>query len=103
MPSAGCRARRLWSPWGRRPDLFENPALEGKPYQEHVIIAAKSTQVDPALIHAVITAESNYNPNAVSDKGAVGTLGNLFRKQQLVLRKFPSQYRKHMLPWFLRY
>src|SRR5262245_39167596 len=65
---------RLRAPWGRRPDLFENRALEGKPYQEHVIVAAKSTQLDPALIHAVITAESNYNPNAVSEKGAVGLM-----------------------------
>src|SRR5215510_16089113 len=65
---------RLRAPWGKRPDLFENPALQGKPYQHHVIVAAKNTQVDPALIHAVITAESNYNPNAVSDKGAVGLM-----------------------------
>jgi soluble lytic murein transglycosylase-like protein len=65
---------RLRAPWGKRPDLLQNPALEGKPYQEHVIVAAKSTQLDPALIHAVITAESNYNPNAVSEKGAVGLM-----------------------------
>ncbi len=65
---------RLRAPWGKRPDLLENPALEGKPFQEHVIGAAKDTQLDPALIHAVITAESNYNPNAVSEKGAVGLM-----------------------------
>jgi len=65
---------RLRASWGKRPDLLENPALEGKPFQEQVIVAAKNTQLDPALIHAVITAESNYNPNAVSDKGAVGLM-----------------------------
>jgi soluble lytic murein transglycosylase-like protein len=65
---------RLRAAWGKRPDLLENPALEGKPFQEQVIVAAKNTQLDPALIHAVITAESNYNPNAVSDKGAVGLM-----------------------------
>lgn len=65
---------RLRAPWGKRPDLLENPALQGKPFQEHVIVAAKTTQLDPALIHAVITAESNYNPNAVSEKGAVGLM-----------------------------
>jgi soluble lytic murein transglycosylase-like protein len=67
---------RLRAPWGKKtdPDPFENPLLEGKPFQQHVIVAAKGTQLDPALIHAVITAESNYNANAVSHKGAVGLM-----------------------------
>ena len=33
---------RLRAAWGKRPDLLENPALEGKPFQEHVIVAAKT-------------------------------------------------------------
>jgi soluble lytic murein transglycosylase-like protein len=67
---------RLRAQWGKKtdPDPLENPLLHGKPFQEHVIVAAKDTQVDPALIHAVITAESNYNPNAVSNKGAQGLM-----------------------------
>ncbi len=67
---------RLRAPWGKRTerDVLDNPLLEGKPYQVHVIEAAKNTQLDPALIHAVITAESNYNVNAVSQKGAVGLM-----------------------------
>jgi soluble lytic murein transglycosylase-like protein len=65
---------RLRAPWGKKTDLLDNPLLEGKPFQEHVIVAAKGTQLDPALIHAVITAESNYNPNAVSNKGAQGLM-----------------------------
>lgn len=36
--------------------------------------AARNHQVDPALLHAVITAESGYNPDAVSRKGAVGLM-----------------------------
>lgn len=36
--------------------------------------AARAHQVDPALLHAVITAESGYNPAAVSNKGAVGLM-----------------------------
>jgi soluble lytic murein transglycosylase-like protein len=36
--------------------------------------AARDHQVDPALLHAVITAESGYNPDAVSRKGAVGLM-----------------------------
>jgi soluble lytic murein transglycosylase-like protein len=55
-------------------NVLDNPLLEGKPFQEHVVEAAKVHQVDPALVHAVILAESNYNPNAVSDKGAIGLM-----------------------------
>ncbi len=67
---------RLRAPWGKKadPDLLQNPLLEGKPFQDHVIEAARDTRLDPALIHAVITAESNYNPNAVSHKGAQGLM-----------------------------
>lgn len=34
----------------------------------------RAYQVDPALLHAVITAESGYNPRAVSRKGAGGLM-----------------------------
>lgn len=36
--------------------------------------AARTYRVDVALLHAVITAESGYNPNAVSRKGATGLM-----------------------------
>lgn len=67
---------RLRSPAGRKtePDLLANPLLAGKPYREHVAEAARNTNLDPALIHAVIAVESNYNPNAVSRKGAAGLM-----------------------------
>lgn len=65
---------RLRAAWGRQPDLFENPLLADKPYQDQVVEAAKEHKLDPALVHAVIAAESNYNPNARSNKGAVGLM-----------------------------
>lgn len=36
--------------------------------------AARTYRVDAALLHAVISAESGYNPAAVSNKGAVGLM-----------------------------
>jgi len=68
---------RLRAAWGRadsKSDLFANPLLADKPYQEQVVEAAKEHKLDPALVHAVIAAESNYNPNALSNKGAVGLM-----------------------------
>lgn len=35
---------------------------------------ASRFQVDPQLVHAVIQAESDYDPNAVSRKGAIGLM-----------------------------
>lgn len=35
---------------------------------------AQTYQLDPALVHAVITAESAYDPNAISKAGAVGLM-----------------------------
>jgi soluble lytic murein transglycosylase-like protein len=68
---------RLRAAWGRadpKGDVFANPLLAGKPYQGAVVQAAKAHQVDPALVHAVIAVESNYNPHARSHKGALGLM-----------------------------
>ncbi len=64
---------RLRNPAARR-NLYDNPLLKGRPYQQQVERAAKLHEVDPALVHAVITAESNYNARAVSNKGAIGLM-----------------------------
>jgi len=36
--------------------------------------AARANDIEAALLHAIITAESNYNSRAVSRKGAVGLM-----------------------------
>jgi len=43
-------------------------------YSAHILAAAKETKVEPALIHAVISVESAYNPSARSHAGAVGLM-----------------------------
>ena len=43
-------------------------------YASHIEAAALANNVDAALIRAVITAESGYNPAAVSRTGAVGLM-----------------------------
>ncbi len=51
-------------------------ALERNRSQYAGVIEAAASRhgLDPALLHAVIRAESSYNPGAVSNKGAVGLM-----------------------------
>ena len=48
------------------------PTLTPEDIKAKVTKAAKDTKLDPKLFHAVVSTESNYNPNAVSKVGAVG-------------------------------
>jgi soluble lytic murein transglycosylase-like protein len=44
------------------------------PYHHEVMLAAKLTTLEPALIHAIITVESKHNALATSKKGAYGLM-----------------------------
>lgn len=57
-----------------KPVVRESTAQRRARYAEHVVAAARETKVNPALIHAVITAESAYDPKALSSAGAVGLM-----------------------------
>ncbi|MEK8090705.1 lytic transglycosylase domain-containing protein [Thermithiobacillus plumbiphilus] len=43
-------------------------------YEQMIEDASRTYQVDKALVHAVISAESGYNANAISPKGARGLM-----------------------------
>ena len=43
-------------------------------YKDHIRTSAAAEQVDPLLIAAIIRVESNYKPDKVSKKGAVGLM-----------------------------
>jgi len=43
-------------------------------YDGLILRAARSQRVEPALVKAVIAAESDFNPQAVSNKGALGLM-----------------------------
>jgi len=48
------------------------PQLSTEDIKTKVTKAAKDSKLDPKLFHAVVSTESNYNPNAMSPVGAVG-------------------------------
>ena len=64
----------------RKPEVprYNFPKFRGKKGEEeyHPIIeeVAKQHDIDPALIKAMVMAESSYNPSAVSQMGAVGLM-----------------------------
>ncbi|MBC3423592.1 lytic transglycosylase domain-containing protein [Pseudomonas wayambapalatensis] len=53
---------------------LEAQLLTGRPYADLVADAARLHEVPQALLHAVIKAESGYNPKARSAKGAAGLM-----------------------------
>lgn len=53
---------------------FARTALHLDSYKDEIAAAASDFGVDSALLHAVIHAESAFNPMALSDKGAQGLM-----------------------------
>jgi soluble lytic murein transglycosylase-like protein len=62
------------APAAPRAPLRAVSAEERARYAGHILSAAKASNLEPELIHAVISAESGYNPFARSRKGAVGLM-----------------------------
>lgn len=53
---------------------WHNTPLFLSPYREEILTAAREFNVDPALVRAVIHAESAFRPEAVSPVGAQGLM-----------------------------
>jgi soluble lytic murein transglycosylase-like protein len=51
-----------------------SPPSAATPLNEIIHTAAAKYRVEPALVQAVIQVESNFNPRAVSPKGAQGLM-----------------------------
>lgn len=55
------------------PDVLAEPQPPGK-YDSIIRSIAANYGLEPALIHSIIRTESNYDPEAVSSKGAMGLM-----------------------------
>jgi soluble lytic murein transglycosylase-like protein len=76
--AAGQAARRSPPQSGAFRNSLKQPVkinqVNQRRYAPPIERIARQHQLEPALVHAVISAESGYNPNAVSPKGAMGLM-----------------------------
>ena len=70
-PAAG--SSRIHVPPGKQ-TILPAVAARAARYRAAVKATAQAEGIEPELIHAVITAESGYDPSARSQKGAVGLM-----------------------------
>lgn len=63
-----------WATRSFRSHRSFTPAAPSADIEHLVEQTADRQQVDPRLVHAIISVESDYNPNAVSRKGAMGLM-----------------------------
>lgn len=68
------RLIKTWKGWQQIKVNFHDLSKNRVKYSPTIAQAAKIHRLPPALLHAVITAESAYNPDAVSTAGAVGLM-----------------------------
>lgn len=74
-PHAGYkRLVKTWKGWTETSISYRDLDKNRKKFAPTIDLAAKDHQLPSALLHAVITAESAYNPDAISRAGAVGLM-----------------------------
>lgn len=76
LPERSIPARRQGDP------LFCRVEEAERPFHPIILEAASRYEVDPALVKAIILAESEYNPHAISKKGARGLMQLMPRTAQ---------------------
>jgi len=68
------RLVKTWKGWQEARVDYGSVSKNRKRYEPAIASAAKTHRLPPALLHAVITAESAYDPEAISTAGAVGLM-----------------------------
>lgn len=68
------RLVKTWKGWTEAKVSYRDVFRNRKKYEPTIAQAARTHRLPPALLHAVITAESAYDPDAVSSAGAVGLM-----------------------------
>ena len=74
--SGAMKLVKTWKGWVSRPVNLTGPRFirDREQYSALIAEAAGKNRLPVELVHAVITAESSYNPDAVSHAGAVGLM-----------------------------
>jgi len=65
------------TPWGKtqsKKPSYDASYKYSDGYNKHIDLYAKKYSLDPNIIKAIIKIESNFNPKAVSHKGAMGLM-----------------------------
>jgi soluble lytic murein transglycosylase-like protein len=77
VPPSGIRAKRIRGAFHPSPKATEPAAPVPSPLSEYYLIieqAATRYRIPVALVHAIMHAESNFDPHAVSERGASGLM-----------------------------
>lgn len=72
--AAPSRRGLVSSAWRPMPSVSPSAERNRREFAALIDSAATRYSLDPALLHAIIRAESAYNPDATSNKGAVGLM-----------------------------